>query len=136
MENNNISLLQKEVVEKSCLIIIEALDKLSAQEKTTLAMQLATQVKSIQLNKAFLSLRFKVFLRDNFTCQYCGRTTKDNIKLQVDHILPRSKGGKDEFDNFTTSCSNCNVGKTDILLELNEIKKLKKKSCDKNYKFT
>ena len=56
-------------------------------------------------------------MRDNFICQYCGRNVKeDKIKLQADHKIPRSKGGKDVFSNFITACEECNLGKGDILL--------------------
>jgi len=56
------------------------------------------------------SLRFEVFQRDNHTCQYCGRKAPE-VKLEVDHLLPVSKGGTDEFDNLVTSCRECNSGK-------------------------
>ena len=49
--------------------------------------------------------RFNVFLRDKFSCQYCGNK-KD---LTFDHLLPRSKGGKTNWDNVVTACSACNV---------------------------
>lgn len=62
-------------------------------------------------------LRFEVFKRDNFTCQYCGRNVKDDkIKLHCDHVLPFSKGGLTTLENLTTSCSDCNLGKSNILL--------------------
>jgi len=70
----------------------------------------------------WLKLRFEILKRDNFTCQYCGRNVKeDGIKLHLDHIFPKSKGGKDEEHNLITSCIECNSGKSDILLE-NKIK--------------
>ena len=51
--------------------------------------------------------RFNVFLRDKFTCQYCG----SNKELTFDHLLPRSKGGKTNWNNVVTACSDCNVRK-------------------------
>lgn len=54
--------------------------------------------------------RFLVFERDAFTCQYCGRHAPDVI-LEVDHIIPRSKGGTDALGNLTTACFECNRGK-------------------------
>ena len=51
--------------------------------------------------------RFNVFLRDKFTCQYCG----DKNELTFDHLLPRSKGGITNWDNVVTACSDCNVKK-------------------------
>jgi len=74
--------------------------------------------------KAFLKVRFEIFKRDNFQCQYCGRNPKqDKCKLQIDHIIPRIKGGTNEINNFITSCEECNLGKKDILLEERQIKK-------------
>lgn len=56
--------------------------------------------------------RFEVFKRDSFTCHYCGRKAPD-VVLQVDHIQPRSKKGKDDLLNLITSCFDCNMGKKD-----------------------
>jgi len=61
--------------------------------------------------------RFLIFKRDNFTCQYCGRKAPE-IKLEVDHIQPKSKNGLDIVNNYITSCRECNIGKSDILLDL------------------
>ena len=57
--------------------------------------------------------RFNVFLRDKFRCQYCG----SNKELTFDHLLPRSKGGKTNWDNVVTACSSCNVQKGGRLFE-------------------
>ncbi|WP_099321136.1 HNH endonuclease [Anaerococcus sp. Marseille-P3625] len=57
-------------------------------------------------------LRFEVFKRDSFTCQYCGKTAPDVI-LEVDHINPVSKGGTNDLLNLITSCRDCNRGKSD-----------------------
>ncbi len=71
-----------------------------------------------------LKLRFEIFKRDNFTCQYCGRNVReDGIKLNIDHIIPISKGGKTIVSNLVTSCKECNAGKTDCLLSNIELKK-------------
>ena len=51
--------------------------------------------------------RFNVFLRDKFTCQYCGSKNE----LTFDHLLPRSKGGKTDWNNVVTACTCCNVKK-------------------------
>ena len=55
-------------------------------------------------------LRFEVFKRDNFTCQYCGRMSPD-VVLQVDHINPVKEGGDNNIMNLITSCFDCNNGK-------------------------
>ena len=55
-------------------------------------------------------IRFEVFKRDEFTCQYCGGTPP-KIILQVDHIHPVAEGGNNDIDNLITSCQPCNIGK-------------------------
>jgi len=55
-------------------------------------------------------VRFDVFKRDAFVCQYCGQGTPDII-LEVDHIHPKSQGGKDDINNLITACFDCNRGK-------------------------
>ena len=60
-------------------------------------------------------VRFEVFKRDKFTCQYCGRNAPDVI-LHVDHIHPKSKGGANNPLNLITSCVDCNLGKSDRTL--------------------
>jgi len=58
------------------------------------------------------SIRFEVFKRDKFTCQYCGRMAPDVI-LEVDHLKPIAKGGDNSILNLVTSCRDCNRGKKD-----------------------
>lgn len=65
-------------------------------------------------------IRFEVYKRDKFTCQYCGRKAPDVI-LNVDHIEPVSKGGSNDILNLITSCFDCNNGKRDIPLSQNDV---------------
>ncbi len=60
-------------------------------------------------------VRFEIFKRDSFTCQYCGNRPPE-IVLEVDHIDPRSNGGSDDLINLITSCFDCNRGKHKSLL--------------------
>ena len=55
-------------------------------------------------------LRFEVFKRDGFQCQYCGKQPPEAV-LEVDHIIPKSKNGGDGIENLITSCFDCNRGK-------------------------
>lgn len=64
-------------------------------------------------------IRFEVLKRDKFTCVYCGRKAPD-VVLEVDHIKPVSQGGDDDITNLTTSCFDCNRGKKNVPLEINE----------------
>lgn len=64
-------------------------------------------------------MRFEVFKRDKFTCQYCGRKAPD-VVLEVDHIKPVAEGGKNTILNLITSCRDCNRGKGKARLTANE----------------
>lgn len=66
-------------------------------------------------------LRFEVFKRDLFTCQYCGARPPD-VVLVVDHIDPVSLGGETAIDNLITACEACNGGKADIPLGTRQIR--------------
>jgi hypothetical protein len=65
--------------------------------------------RSISLRK-----RFFVMKRDEFTCTLCGASGR-GVRLEVDHKVPRAKGGTDDLDNLQTLCFNCNRGKRDSL---------------------
>jgi 5-methylcytosine-specific restriction endonuclease McrA len=58
--------------------------------------------------------RRAVFARDKHRCQYCGSSRH----LTVDHVVPRSRGGADTWDNLVTSCAPCNRKKGDRPLHL------------------
>jgi len=60
-----------------------------------------------------------ILRRDNFTCQYCGVS---NNSLTVDHVLPKSRGGKSNWINVVVACKPCNLKKA--------IKRLRKGGCD------
>lgn len=46
--------------------------------------------------------------RDRYTCQYC---TKSGSDMTIDHIIPKSRGGRDEWENVVVACHHCNVKK-------------------------
>ena len=60
--------------------------------------------------------RFRILQRDNFRCQYCGRTAADDVRLEIDHVTPLCKGGTDTEDNLITACMGCNRSKGGKLL--------------------
>ena len=51
--------------------------------------------------------RRNVFLRDKFTCQYCAKVLPET-QLNLDHVIPRSLGGKTSWENVVCSCVECN----------------------------
>lgn len=63
--------------------------------------------------KGVVMSRHNIFKRDGNKCQYCG-TSKD---LTLDHLIPRSKGGKSTWTNLVTACKRCNSKKGDLPLE-------------------
>lgn len=81
--------------------------------------------------KALLKkIRFEVFKRDSFTCQYCGRAAPD-VLLEVDHIKPVSKDGDNDITNLITSCFDCNHGKSDRELSDDAVVLKRKAQLDK-----
>jgi 5-methylcytosine-specific restriction endonuclease McrA len=60
------------------------------------------KVRNIRVN------RTRIFRRDNDECVYCGSTKQ----LTLDHVIPRSRGGSNSWDNLVTCCHNCNVRKS------------------------
>lgn len=56
-------------------------------------------------------IRFEIFHRDGFTCQYCG-ATPPKVVLHVDHVFPVKSGGTNDQNNLITSCEACNLGKS------------------------
>lgn len=65
-------------------------------------------------------LRFEIFKRDSFTCQYCGAKAPD-VVLEVDHLNPVKHGGKNDLLNLITSCFVCNRGKSARKLSDNSV---------------
>lgn len=63
--------------------------------------------------KARLTRR-EIFIRDNFTCQYCGVRGKN---LTIDHVIPRHRGGQHTWDNLVSACRACNHRKGGKTLE-------------------
>ncbi len=58
--------------------------------------------------------RFNVFLRDRFTCQYCGQPSPSH-DLTFDHVVPRSRGGRTTWENVVAACGPCNLRKANRL---------------------
>ena len=56
------------------------------------------------------SVRVDVLSRDGYKCVFCGRNAKE-VTLEIDHIIPFSRGGSNESDNLQTLCFDCNRGK-------------------------
>jgi 5-methylcytosine-specific restriction endonuclease McrA len=60
--------------------------------------------------------RTNIFVRDRGKCQYCDKKLNKG-RFTIDHVIPRSKGGKTVWENLVTSCARCNTRKGDSLLK-------------------
>ena len=63
-------------------------------------------------------LREEIKKRDNYTCRYCGNSVKKepNLLLEIDHIIPVTKGGETVIDNLQCLCWRCNRSKSDKMI--------------------
>lgn len=66
--------------------------------------------------RGWYTLRFQVLKRDGYRCQLCGATAADGARLEVDHKVPRARGGTDDESNLWVLCLPCNRGKRDKAL--------------------
>jgi HNH endonuclease len=85
----------------------------SYKESTKNSIKKTTRKRRTPISR---QLRFEIFQRDNFTCQYCGKQKVEKAELEIDHIIPIAEGGKDEYSNLTTSCKDCNRGKSNKMI--------------------
>jgi len=83
-----------------------------------LSFQLPKTLRLFSIHKSSRTVkfsRFNVIFRDNFECQYCGKSgsVKD---LTIDHVIPVSRGGRNTWENVVAACSPCNSKKGSKLL--------------------
>jgi 5-methylcytosine-specific restriction endonuclease McrA len=72
--------------------------------------------------KSVVFSRRNLFKRDRYTCLYCGKQPTDHSELTIDHIAPKSKGGKSTWENCALACVECNKRKADLTLEKSGLK--------------
>lgn len=72
--------------------------------KIPAVMKLVKLVRTIYKARVPFSKK-NVMVRDGFKCVYCGET---GVRFTIDHVTPKSKGGKSSFENCVTSCKPCN----------------------------
>ena len=101
---NTVVALNEEVLEKTILYLSEKIDRKKS----------ASYQRSLMTPK----LRQKIKERDNYTCQSCEVSVYDQdlLLLEIDHIIPVSKGGLSTEDNLQTLCWKCNRSKSDKIL--------------------
>ena len=95
---------------------------------TSIVLKEFVKGRMVFRTKALLTQR-NLFIRDEYTCQYCRRTRQQlrhSEFLTRDHVTPRHTGGKDVWENVVTCCNTCNNKKAYHLLEDIDMKLMKK----------
>jgi len=104
-----------------CILAKGKAEVVKYQEKVVRTINKAIRVPIVLRLIKFIRTLFKtkvpfskknVMIRDGFKCVYCGAT---NVRLTIDHLVPKSRGGKSIFENCVTSCKPCNNKKGDKL---------------------
>ncbi|MBN9145943.1 MULTISPECIES: HNH endonuclease [unclassified Novosphingobium] len=95
-------------------VFLERVDIVASYEREVHSQSWAMQLPSVIALRQYVKpsefpafTRFNVFLRDRFSCQYCGNPHQ----LTFDHVLPRRLGGRTSWENIVAACSPCNLKK-------------------------
>lgn len=115
---NPVSILPLSVISWQHAISLYFMDRIHVLEEyedwIVRSQKLAIKVPAVAMTKQYLHFkkspkfsRPNMYLRDMYQCQYCGDVfaAKD---LTLDHVIPRSKGGKTTWENSVTACKSCN----------------------------
>jgi 5-methylcytosine-specific restriction endonuclease McrA len=73
--------------------------------------KVVTVKKYVKHQRKYHPTKKNIFLRDNYTCVYCGHNRPQD--MTIDHVLPKSRKGKDTWENLVCACSKCNHAKAD-----------------------
>jgi len=102
-------------------VFLDRVNIISEYDRTVHSPSIAMKLPSVIALKSYIPMarrpaftRFNVFLRDRFTCQYCGQPFHATM-LTFDHLVPRSRGGYTTWENVITACTICNLAKGDRL---------------------
>ncbi len=115
--NNNYTPLSICSVRRAiCLMVTNKVEVLINYQKRIHSPSISFPIPSVIKLKSYVHYtrmsvaltRKNILTRDHYACQYCGRTQPP---LTVDHILPRERGGGDNWENLVTACGPCNSRK-------------------------
>ena len=113
----NVCSLQRAIVlvlKEKAEVLEKAAERLRSAAGAVLDHPLVIRLRyyvSVPRHSARKISRRAVFARDGYRCQYCGAGSH----LTMDHVVPRSRGGRSAWDNVVTSCAPCNLRKGDKL---------------------
>ncbi|MBL4801021.1 MAG: HNH endonuclease [Emcibacter sp.] len=94
------------------IIVIEEYDRLVHSTSAAIRLPSVISLKEYIAPGTYPNFtRFNLFLRDRFTCQYCGFIAGNGRELTFDHVIPRRLGGKTSWENITSACPSCNLRK-------------------------
>ncbi len=95
-------------------VFLERVDIVASYDRAVHSQSLDMKVPSVIALRQYVKTsefpaftRFNLFLRDKFSCQYCG----SQQHLTYDHVIPRRQGGKTTWENIATACAPCNMKK-------------------------
>ncbi|MCJ2187572.1 HNH endonuclease [Novosphingobium beihaiensis] len=95
-------------------VVLERVDIVSSYDRAVHSPNWTMQIPSVIALRQYVKpsefpafTRFNLFLRDRFSCQYCGSPHN----LTFDHVVPRRLGGKTSWENILTACAPCNLKK-------------------------
>lgn len=92
--------------------VVEQYDRVIHSTSTEIRLPSVISLKRYIRPNSFPNFtRFNVFLRDHFSCQYCGFKAGNGKDLTFDHVVPKRLGGRTRWDNITSACPRCNMKK-------------------------
>jgi len=104
-------------------VFLERVNVVVEYEREVHSPRFSIRLPSVIALKDYISLsrrpaftRFNLFLRDRFSCQYCGGVFHSE-DLSFDHVVPRSRGGRTTWTNVVAACCICNLRKGSRLLK-------------------
>ena len=113
------------------MMLSEKVDSIEKTEYYINSENLKLILPSVIKLKSYIYLKTKnipltrknIIERDNYTCQYCGKYSKN---ITIDHIIPKVRNGKDSWENLVSACIKCNLNKGNKLISQTNMKLLKK----------
>lgn len=121
---NSMKKVLKSLLKGRLTVIKEYDDAIVVHNKEMKLPKIVVLKKYINVNHKPKFSRRNVYLRDDYTCQYCGKKFKAE-DLTFDHLIPRTLGGHTTWDNIVTACRECNSKKGGKRMEEIGMKPLK-----------